>query len=398
MSTIRDGTTMRVLTVTNHYPPAYSGGYELMCRAAVEGLRAAGHDVRVLVGDGAGGDGHADDPDVHRSLHVYWRDGGPVALSPADRLRLERANALTLRRHLQQFGPDVVSWWGMGGMSLSLLEQVRRAGLPAVAFVCDDWLDYARMTDAWSRMFVARPALGRVVEAVTALPTRVDWGAAALYVFISDFLRRQAPVLPRTAVTSPGIDAPFMVARPPRPWGWRLLAIGRIDPRKGFATAIQSLATLPDATLTIAGTGPGSELRRLRGIAAELGVAERVTWLGPQDRAVLPDLYAEHDAILFPVVWQEPFGLVPLEAMGIGRPVIATGRGGSGEYLRDGENCLLHPAEDAAALAAAVARLADDEPLRLRLRDGGLATAGVYTSERYEWAVMDHLRAAAASA
>ena len=54
---------------------------------------------------------------------------------------------------------------------------------------------------------------------------------------------------------------------------------------------------------------------------------------------------------MFPVRWNEPWGLVPIEAMARGRPVVATGRGGSGEYLRDGENCMLFDADDDAALA-----------------------------------------------
>jgi glycosyltransferase involved in cell wall biosynthesis len=282
-------------------------------------------------------------------------------------------------------------------MSLSLVEQVRRARIPAVAFVCDDWLHYARMSDAWIRMFAGRRTLGRTVDWLTGLPTHVDWDGAAVYVFLSEFLRHQSPWLRRTVVEHPGIDAEFQIARPVRPWAGRLFTLGRMDPRKGFATAIEALASLPEATLTIAGGGPQAEISRLREVAAGHGVGERVTWLGPQERAALPDLYAAHDAVLFPVVWEEPFGLVPLEAMGIGRPVIATGRGGSGEYLRDGENCLLHPAQDSVALTDAIRRLQGDEVLRARLREGGLVTASRLTSDRYARAAVDHLRAAVRS-
>ena len=70
--------------------------------------------------------------------------------------------------------------------------------------------------------------------------------------------------------------------------------------------------------------------------------------LGQRAHAEVARLYREHDAVLFPVRWDEPWGLVPLEAMGSGCPVVATGRGGSGEYLRDGENCLLVPPADPA--------------------------------------------------
>jgi glycosyltransferase involved in cell wall biosynthesis len=67
---------------------------------------------------------------------------------------------------------------------------------------------------------------------------------------------------------------------------------------------------------------------------------------------------------------------VPLEAMTVGTPVVASGRGGSGEYLRDGENCLLFDVDSGApGLAAAVERLAADEELRARLRAGGFETS-----------------------
>src|SRR4029079_8556256 len=90
---------------------------------------------------------------------------------------------------------------------------------------------------------------------------------------------------------------------------------------------------------------------------------------------------------IFPVIWEEPWGLVPLESMALGRPVIATGRGGSGEYLRDEDNALLYEAGDADALAAAVRRLADDPKLRARLRHGGSEAAPRHTQEVFNEAV-----------
>jgi len=104
-------------------------------------------------------------------------------------------------------------------------------------------------------------------------------------------------------------------------------------------------------------------------------------------RAPLPG-DTEADVVVFPVIWDEPWGLVPLEAMGMGRPVVATGRGGSAEYLRDGENALLFEAGDAVALADAVRRLAGDDALRARLRETGLATAPQHTEAGLNAAVL----------
>ena len=74
---------------------------------------------------------------------------------------------------------------------------------------------------------------------------------------------------------------------------------------------------------------------------------------------------------------------------------MATGRGGSAEYLRDGENALLFDAGDPLALAAAVSRLGDDRELRARLRAGGLATAPAYTEDVFNAKVAEELERAA---
>jgi glycogen(starch) synthase len=388
---------VKVLSVGNMYPPHYAGGYELMWHAWVEQARGAGHVVRVLASDERTGATAPDDPDVHRELRRYWSSGGARQMRLRERLALERANAAIVRRHLDELGPDVVAWWGMGGMALSSVEQVRRAGVPAVAFVMDDWLTYQPPGDAWLRLFSGRPRLGRAVDRLTGIPTRVDFANAATYAFVSETLRRQAPPLPRTAVEPSGVADDFVDPRPPQPWGWRLLSVGRIDPRKGIATAIEALAELPEATLTVAGTGPATLLAELAALAERLGVAARVTFAGAVARADLPALYERHDAVVFPVVWEEPWGLVPLEAMALGRPLTASGRGGSSEYLRDGENCLLHVPGDAASLAATVRRLAADAGLRERLLAGGLRAASHYTESRFSAAATELVEAARAA-
>jgi glycosyltransferase involved in cell wall biosynthesis len=143
---------------------------------------------------------------------------------------------------------------------------------------------------------------------------------------------------------------------------------------------VRALEHLPsEATLDVVGSGDEDAERRLRALADE-----RVRFRGAVQREQLPAVYASADAVLFPVRWREPWGVVPLEAMAIGRPVVATGRGGSGEYLRDGENALLFDAEDPAALAAQITRLANDAPLRERLRSAGLETARAHTAAAHD--------------
>ena len=107
---------------------------------------------------------------------------------------------------------------------------------------------------------------------------------------------------------------------------------------------------------------------------------------GEVTRAQVPGAFAAADAVLFPVLWEEPWGLIPLEAMACGRPVVASGRGGSAEYLRDGENCLIAEPEPE-AMAAALRRLAGDPRLREQLREGGLRTAARFTEAAFNQAI-----------
>lgn len=379
---------MRVLTVGNLYPPAAEGGYERTWRAVVVGLRTEGHVVRVLTTAPVAGrelpPGHVDPPEVVRALRWYWRDFAFVRGG----FGLERHNAAVLRAELADFAPDAVCWFGMGGMSLSLLESVRRVGLPSVAVVEDDWLRYGRRADRWTRGW-----RGRGPETVRGVPTRVDLPGAADYRFASEWLRaRAAPLgLARTSVVPLGVHPAAFPPQPAREWGWRLACVGRVEPGKGLENAVGALTELPDAELTIRGAGDAAHLTNLRTLAAHFGVRSR-TRFEPAATGPVVDAYAAADAVLFPVTWEEPFGLVPLEAMSVGRPVVATGTGGSAEYLRDGVNALVVP-RGVPPLAGAVRRLAGDAALRERLIAGGRETAARYTEARFVDSVITALAA-----
>jgi glycogen(starch) synthase len=387
---------VRVLTVGNMYPPHHLGGYELMWRAAVGELRAAGHEVRVLTTDYCAPRPDPDlpeDDDVRRDLRWYWRDHEFPRLSLRERLELERHNARLLTRNLDELKPDLVSWWAMGGMSMSLIERVRRSPLPAVGFVHDDWMLYGPRVDAWQRAMSRLGPAGRPLGGVLGAPALRDLGSAARWVFVSESCRRHAAArwtMPETAIAHSGVDADLFRPAPERAeWAGRLLYVGRVDSRKGIDVAIRALEHLPDATLTVIGSGDDAYLAELRNLASAIGAGDRTSF-GSAARGEVPALYADADAAVFPVQWEEPWGLVPLEAMAVGRPVIATGRGGSAEFLRDGENCIMYaPVDDPRALADAVRRLPGDARLRERLRAGGFATASEYDERSFRRAARE---------
>lgn len=384
---------MKVLALGLYFPPHHFGGYELSCADVLDRLERRGHEVTVLTST-LRRTGVADPPAergrVRRELTAYFAGDDLWQPGPVGRWRVERANQAALARALDEVRPDVVSAWQVGALSLGLLTTVAQRGIPLVLSVCDDWLSYGLELDPWARAWRRRPRLGRALRPLLGVPTvppDLDRHAAALY--ITDDTRRRAERwspwrFDRSAVVWSGID---LARFPPRPagseaaWGGHLLYVGRYDPRKGIETAIRALALLPGTTLEVQGTGDAGERDRLAKVAADAGVADRVELALGLPRGELPARYAAADAVVFPSEWEEPFGLVPVEAMAVGAPVVATGVGGSGSFLVEGGNCLRFAKGDPAALAAAVERLAADTALRARLVDGGRRTARFFDIE-----------------
>jgi D-inositol-3-phosphate glycosyltransferase len=170
----------------------------------------------------------------------------------------------------------------------------------------------------------------------------------------------------------------------------RLLSLGRLVERKGVATVVEALARLgdqaPPVELLVAGGPPLGELdrdpevRRLRAQAEQLGVGDRVRFLGAVAHEDVPNVLRDVDVVAC-TPWYEPFGIVPLEAAACGLPVIASAVGGMLDTVVHERSGLLVPPRDPAAVADALLRLSDR---RFRLRLG--AGARVRAERRYGWA------------
>ena len=377
----------RILALTNFYPPHYLGGYELSCRDVMERLAGRGHAVRVLTTstrlEGVDDEPHELERGIHRDLAFYWDDHRLVDPGLGACVAIERANQSALARHLDEHRPEVVSVWNMGAMSLGMLTTVLDRGIPMVLNVCDDWLVYGPSLDPWSRRLRRAPvaAVARRVAGVPGAPRRLEPDVTIC--FVSEYVRDRAAAESRlvqgvaaSTVVYSGIDhGDFPVQAPAvRPWRGRLLYVGRFEERKGVFTAVDALRELPaDHQLDLVGRGGAEVEQRLRDAGAAGGLDGRVQ-VASAPRAELREIYSAADAFLFTSEWAEPFGLTPVEAMACGTPVIATGTGGSAEFLVDGFNCLRYPPGDPSALAAAIRRLSSDADLRGRLVAGGRTT------------------------
>ncbi|TPV50302.1 glycosyltransferase family 1 protein [Pseudarthrobacter phenanthrenivorans] len=192
-----------------------------------------------------------------------------------------------------------------------------------------------------------------------------------------------------------GVDLGFFSGEGPvaqRQRRHRILSVGRLVPRKGVDLVIRALpflreAGFDDVELLIVGGGGDSgvlhadpEVRRLLELAAELGVAGQVRLQGQVSRAEMPGIFRSADAVVC-APWYEPFGIVPLEAMACGVPVVAAAVGGLRDTVVDRGTGLHVPPRDPEAIASALAVLLDNPALRTELGQAGMLRART----RYSW-------------
>lgn len=259
---------------------------------------------------------------------------------------LRRLNPLVVHLHLN---------WPLACQYAAVAAGV--AGVPALVATC--------------HLYV-KPRLSRRVMVQQRLIFRsVDRCMAVSYDIAEKLVHEMGWAPPKMAVVYNGVDATLE----PRPADEALRAAimgrdhlylvvvpARLAPQKGQRTVLHAAADLPRVHLAFAGEGP--DRPELEALAARLGLAQRVSFLG--QRRDMPDLLASADAIVLPSLF-EGLPLAILEAMGLGKPVIASDIGGVREVIVSGRNGILVEPENSASLAAAVKHMMShpDEALRL---------------------------------
>ncbi len=168
------------------------------------------------------------------------------------------------------------------------------------------------------------------------------------------------------------------------PDGKIILSVGRTEPLKGFDILINALALLDghdDANLVIVGGNRGRdrELSRLRSLAASLGLRDRVTFTGAVDQSALPAFYNAADVFVLPSYY-ESFGLVALEAMACGTPVIASRVGGLKTFIESGKTGYLIPWQSAEPFARSLEVVLSSPQLR-----DALGSAARAQAETMDW-------------
>lgn len=384
---------MKILVLSNLYPPHYVGGYELHCQSIVEALRARGHTVHVLTSD------HGLEQDettvtergTRRSLKIHGMFGHPW-LGIHQLFALERHNNQTLLATIKTVQPDLIYVWSLSGLSKSLLFSLQDSGIPTSFVVCDHWIARSQAADVWTRWWNRKDAtirhrLLRTMWTLTGARRRCQKHAPTnpvhqlrfqrLY-FCSKALRDFTAAAGFPVEHGAVIYCPIKTnlftgdARPASHPLQRLLYVGRLTEDKGVMTAIQAMALVRDkfaGKLSVYGRGDAPYERELHAFVEDHKLA--VDFASVNSPEAMPPVYLAHDALLFTSEWPEPFALTPLEAMASGLPVIGTMTGGSAELFRHGENALTYSAGNPEELAQRILELDKNSALRAKIALAG---------------------------
>ena len=335
------------------------GGVQVHIRDQAAALRAAGHDVRVIAPSSRA---TAEDGVVivGRPVRVPYKGTiAPIAPSPAQRGPLRRAIAA--------FGPDVVHVHEPLTLSTSSYATLV-SPVPVVA-TFHAFAEHSNLVRYGAPL--VRPIWNRLAERIAVSDPAADYVSG--------------PLRPRPVVIPNGVDvAAFASAQASTdlPAGRRVLWVNRLDRQKGFAVALEAFARLvrehPDAVLIVAGDGPD------RGLVERTPpeVRQRITMLGSVPHADLAPIYAAADVFIAPATGQESFGIVLVEAMAAGVPVVASDIAGYRSVARNGLDARLVRAEDPGALATAVGEVLADPTAAAAMAAAGRERAAEFAWER----------------
>lgn len=371
---------MRILMITNLFPPVILGGYEIECRQIADQLVRRGHAITILTSD------YATNSPIHetaaypvvRALKLYAPFNQTLATKRRrTRRQIDQLNYRTAFNAIKLFKPDVAFLWSQLRTGMGPARACMKLHIPLVWRLGDEYLR-GFLPQPWSwkprqligslldhTLFHDQTTLGLNFDHVSAIciKTRDNLVAAGLPIFSAAIIYRGILLEQFPLKAQPG-----SLSAPPR-----LLYVGQLLPWKGAHHVIQAahaLSTQPGTRVaaTLIGTGPDEYVQQLRQQAA--GPAH-IEFLGKVPYTELSKQYQRHDLFIFPSEYSEGFPSTYLEAMASGLPVISTDEGAQTEVLRHGENALLYAPHDPQQLVRLISDLIHNQELREKLATQG---------------------------
>ncbi|HAN46449.1 MAG TPA: hypothetical protein DCQ32_07845, partial [Cyanobacteria bacterium UBA8156] len=357
---------MRILVVSNLYPPQTIGGYERAMADYAEGLAARGHEVLVVT---------SDTPDlptgyresigstvpIRRDLRLYgrWTAQGSELLPIETARALTQVNRETIARVVPEWAPDVCLWGNLGFLDISVLEVLLAQGVPVVHYIMNAHPSYEpeQMPDS--------PLYHRVAVS--------DW--------IGHHLTASGYPATRLRTIYPGAEQGIFYDTEPHPQDMlRVMYASLVMHYKGPDVLLEALAILHTLGIPFAATIAGGTLtpdyvQALQEFAEQEGMGDRLRFVGLQSQPALAELYRQHNTWVLPSRFEEPFGMALVEAMQAGLAAVGSDRGGIPEILTPGETGFLFEAENPLALAEVLQFLAENPEERQAIARRGQQTA-----------------------
>lgn len=370
---------MRILLLTNLYPPHELGGAEIVARDYAIKLQELGHEVFILTS--SYGLAHAEqDEHTWRTLHYTPAAHFDRTHAPWQQLHLlsdyytyfhNTPNVKELQRAIAEIQPEVLYIWEITGVGLNtMLAALNAIKLPIVFHLESYWLHYAlspqteqtRLRTRWLKKMLIGSVPSLTYTSMIAASGAVKQEYA------------QAGCDPeRIEVIYNGIDERFL--NTPRAEqndksttqeNTQLIYVGRLCVEKGVMVILKALDILVRQQshqrfhLNIFGEGDAVYTKELQNFIQEKELATFITFHGKVPQDVLIRGYDRADIMLIPSIWKEPFGLVVAEGMARGLPVITSNLGGPAEIVtHDHDGLLLEPGDEA-ALASAILQLSEN--------------------------------------
>jgi len=400
---------MRILFLSNLYPPNAVGGYERLCFEMASALAARQHEVAVLTSDHGGETADYPGQRIRRTWKLAVGKRAiyePFEGSAAEKQAVDAHNIACLDEEMRAFAPDVLFVWNLFFLDTSLLRTIEKQRRPTVFLLTDNWMIVFLNAGFW-HSYLTEHVLDGTHSWLRRLWLRMSRGGSSLSkprfrlggsaIFASRFMEtlyRDAGItFSDSTVIYHGVTDSSAVPRVARDrflvrGEVRLLLAGRVVEVKGMHTAIDALpriaARLPDRRilLTIVGDqGDPQYLQRLRDQIRRLDLDDRVRIQPPVVENELPALFSAHDIFLFPSLY-EPFSLTLIHALRAGIPTVASDAGGNVEIVSDGRTGKVFRRADVRSLANQVVQLAHDDGLRAAVAEGGRRIAAEYTFSR----------------
>lgn len=389
---------MRILFLSDFYPPLERGGYEQWCQEVADAFRGRGHRVAVVTSRYGAERLRERETDIYRVLYLESDIERYRPLEFFTQLpRHDRHNFDQLTSIIQEVQPDAILIWGLWQLNpeLAVLAEERCPGRVGYYF-CGYWPIIEEEPDPhtafwrqpenrrwknWLKRPVARIALAQLKR---RRHPRLEHVTCVSQFVLNTFHRYGLAHNGRVLYGGIQLDTFYRKLEPspwPRTQPLRLLFAGQVAAHKGVDTAIKAMLQLaacfsPDKVqLTIVGSGHPDFIQYLHDFVEEHRLQEYITFRNWIDKTHIPQLMREFDVMLFPSVWGEPLARTMLQGMASGLTLVSTTTGGSGEILEHDRNSLTFQAGDAADLARQIERLLVEPGLADALAAAGQQTA-----------------------